>query len=214
VRRAYQRAKYQRNRERYLERQRRKRAEDPSIDRERCRQYRLANRDKLLLKKRAYYARTYPEIRSRKNASIREKRAANPEAFRQKDRITYRTFNERIRQSQRRYNAAHPEMTQASVQRRLARLKNAPINDFTAAQWLEMQEHADHRCTYCQKRCKGRLEMDHLLPLSQGGHHTVSNIVPACRRCNAIKATGAPLVPVQPLLLTVAPPRKNRRQGG
>ena len=46
-----------------------------------------------------------------------------------------------------------------------------------------------------------RLEMDHITPLSKGGDHTASNIVPCCRSCNAKKGTGPVLKPVQPMLL-------------
>lgn len=47
----------------------------------------------------------------------------------------------------------------------------------------------------------------HLVPLAKGGTHTFSNVVPACQSCNSKKGTGAPLVPVQPLLLTIAASR-------
>jgi hypothetical protein len=30
--------------------------------------------------------------------------------------------------------------------------------------------------------------MDHVLPLSRGGRHCVSNVVPACGQCNKVKA--------------------------
>lgn len=107
----------------------------------------------------------------------------------------------------RQNNPAH--LTQYDARRR-ARERNAPLNDLTLAQWQEIQAIWDHRCAYCTRRMKGRLDMDHIIPLSKGGSHTASNIVPACRSCNAKKHAGPPLTPVQPLLLTVAPARKKR----
>jgi 5-methylcytosine-specific restriction endonuclease McrA len=77
-----------------------------------------------------------------------------------------------------------------------------------------MQEHYDHCCAYCGTRAKGHLTQDHLTPLSAGGSHTVSNVIPACRSCNSRKGTGAPLQPVQPLLLTVAPARRGPTSPG
>ena len=98
-----------------------------------------------------------------------------------------------------------------SKARRRAHKYAAPINDFTAAQWREMQDVWDHRCTYCGKRAKGHLTQDHLTPLSKGGNHTASNVVPACKSCNSKKHTGPPLKPVQPLLLTLSTPLKKRK---
>ena len=98
---------------------------------------------------------------------------------------------------------AHPESAIAHASRRRARKRNAPVNDFTAAQWQEMKQAYGYRCAYCQKKMK-RLEQEHIIPLVKGGSHTLANIVPACRSCNARKHAGPPLSPVQPLLFTIA----------
>jgi 5-methylcytosine-specific restriction endonuclease McrA len=109
-----------------------------------------------------------------------------------------------------RWRAAHPEEVRAQQAAKRARKRNAPINDLTADQWLELQAAHDHRCAYCGQRTNGHLTQDHIQPLSKGGPHTLTNIVPACQSCNSRKNTGPPPVPVQPLLLTLAPPRKPR----
>ena len=103
------------------------------------------------------------------------------------------------------YRAAHPEKVRAWNKNRKARRRGAPVRDFTAAQWQDMQAAYDHRCVYCGKRAKGKLTQDHITPVSQGGAHTLANIVPACRSCNSRKHTGAPLIAVQPLLLCCIP---------
>ena len=102
--------------------------------------------------------------------------------------------------------AANPEIARARNARRRARKIAAIVNDFTAAQWIEMQAAYGFQCVYCGRKMK-RLTQDHLTPLSKGGDHTASNIVPACRSCNSRKATGKVLIPIQPLLLTIALPR-------
>lgn len=61
----------------------------------------------------------------------------------------------------------------------------APVNDFTATQWREMKRDADGRCHYCHE--VRPLTMDHIVPISKGGSHTASNIVPACQPCNSRK---------------------------
>jgi 5-methylcytosine-specific restriction endonuclease McrA len=49
--------------------------------------------------------------------------------------------------------------------------------------WVEF----DHRCAYCG--ASGDLQVEHVMPISQGGEHHLGNIVPACQRCNYSKAT-------------------------
>jgi hypothetical protein len=56
----------------------------------------------------------------------------------------------------------------------------------TAQEWNAIKDNAGHKCHYCRKRMS-RLTMDHVIPISRGGHHIASNIVPACRSCNSSK---------------------------
>ena len=56
------------------------------------------------------------------------------------------------------------------------------------------------RCAYCGADDQP-LTQDHILAVSEGGETTLQNIVPACQPCNSRKGAGAPLCPVQPLLL-------------
>jgi HNH endonuclease len=96
--------------------------------------------------------------------------------------------------------AKNPDKALAANKTRRARKNAAPIRDLTAAQWQAIKAHYGHRCVYCHKKFR-RLTQDHLTPLSQGGAHTVTNVVPACQTCNARKRTGPVLIPVQPLLI-------------
>jgi hypothetical protein len=52
--------------------------------------------------------------------------------------------------------------------------------------WRRWVEFA-HRCAYCG--AGGDLQVEHVIPISQGGEHHLGNIVPACQRCNYSKAT-------------------------
>ena len=86
--------------------------------------------------------------------------------------------------------------------RRHVRMEGARINDLTKKQWLAIQAAYHYRCVYCG--CKpAKLTKDHITPLFKGGNHTVSNVVPASKRCNSRKHTGPPPVPVQPLLFAI-----------
>lgn len=167
------------------------RDENAEVIKQRRRTSRLANRDHVNARQRAYYA-THP-IPARQYQ--REYRIANGEKKKAQDRN---------------YTLKHPEVRRAASAKHRAAKRNAPLNDFTHAQWIEMQAVYEYRCAYCHRRAKGHLTQDHLTPLSKGGSHTASNIVPACQPCNSKKGTGAVLVPIQPLLLTIAPPQHKK----
>jgi 5-methylcytosine-specific restriction endonuclease McrA len=66
----------------------------------------------------------------------------------------------------------------------------------TVPWWREVMERNKNRCSYCNKEFgKERLDrptMEHKIPLSRGGKHSVDNIVPACRACNDSKSVKTP----------------------
>lgn len=97
----------------------------------------------------------------------------------------------------------NPQSVRACAQRRRARKNLAVINDLTVKQWEAIKASYGYRCIYCGKKTIA-LTQDRITPISKGGDHTVSNIVPACRPCNARKYIGAPLRPIQPLLLVAS----------
>lgn len=73
--------------------------------------------------------------------------------------------------------------------------KRAAISQLTLAQWEWLLEQSDHRCVYCGRHESevGTLHMEHIKPVSRGGHFTVHNIRPACKSCNSRKGGRTPL---------------------
>jgi hypothetical protein len=152
------------------------------------------------------------EIANKWDANHREKKkqkskiwsAKNPER-RRKTLQNWRNrnrarFNQTSRERKCRDYAKNPlPYLEESARRRAARI-SAALHDFTDEQWELVKAHFHYRCAYCGDKPK-RLTQDHIIPLSKGGNHTMSNIVPACLSCNSKKRDKAPLVPVQPLLL-------------
>lgn len=76
-------------------------------------------------------------------------------------------------------------------QRRRAFLASVPSDNHTMkelhAYWLH---HGFDRniCSYCDTRITWKASIgDHVVPISRGGEHVVSNLVPACRSCNSSK---------------------------
>nr|WP_315871111.1 HNH endonuclease [Trichocoleus desertorum] len=61
---------------------------------------------------------------------------------------------------------------------------------FTLEQLQEHFSKFNNSCAYCEKLTK--LTIDHFIPISLGGSDCLSNIVPACRGCNASKNKADP----------------------
>lgn len=196
-------------------------------------QYYLANREAILERVRLYRVRNqeklraYDRLRYRTNREQRlAKNRAHYAANRKKILAQQAKYAASHRDQKRRYDAerniifsqehvarslawarAHPDKRQVISSRYRANKATAPFNDFTSDQWSEMKAAYDYRCAYCERQM-ARLTQDHIIPLSKGGPHTASNIVPACRRCNSKKGARGVLKPVQPLLLTISQKRE------
>lgn len=113
---------------------------------------------------------------------------ANPERVNARNRAWRKANPEKAREISRRHRLANPEKALEYVERRRARKLNAPVNDFTTADWHEIVADFNGCCAYCLASGV-RLQQEHMTPLSRGGSHTRSNIVPACAPCNGRKAT-------------------------
>jgi 5-methylcytosine-specific restriction endonuclease McrA len=155
---------------------------------------------------RLYNAATREQGRLR----LRRWRAAHPEKDRGYARKYYQQDPAKQYRSHLRWVQTHREqLYHLQRARHVKKHANGP-NDLTLAQWREIKTHYGHCCVYCGRKMH-KLTQDHITPLSQGGSHTASNIVPACQSCNSRKKDGPVLKPVQPLLLTIASPRTSAK---
>lgn len=119
-------------------------------------------------------------------------RRTTAEHRREKKRLKDRSYRERHRESYARRQATyardHRDLWNLAQQRRRARQAAAPVNDLTRGQWRAIKAAFGNRCAYCGEHFE-RLTMDHVVALVNGGSHTASNVVPACRSCNCRKGT-------------------------
>lgn len=120
---------------------------------------------------RAYNRARYAADATRKKAASLKWREANRERHRANALV---------------WAATHRSRCNVNGARRYARKRNAPISDFTLAEWNFILAFFGYRCFYCgAENCK--LQQEHMQPLSRDGSHTAENIVPACVRCNLRK---------------------------
>ena len=68
---------------------------------------------------------------------------------------------------------------------RRARKRTVPAT-YTIEQWAQCKSHFNNTCAYCGKPYE-QLQQDHFIAVKNGGEYTVSNIVPACLKCNYSK---------------------------
>lgn len=77
-------------------------------------------------------------------------------------------------------------------QLRRAKILNSPISKLSRkewrAKWNEIRDATRGKCLLCN-RIVGieNMSMDHVVPLSKGGAHEISNIIAICKRCNSKK---------------------------
>jgi len=166
------------------------------------REWRAANPEKAVMAARRWAAANPEKTRlyGRRSSALRRERdpagetargrawrLANPDRQRANARAWAATFREKVRASKRRWQLAHPELLAVYVENRRARLLAAP-GKFTLTEWKAKVALLGGCCVYCG-RDDVPMTMDHKVPLYRNGTNDITNIVPACGRCNSSKGT-------------------------
>lgn len=107
---------------------------------------------------------------------------------------SYRAQNrERLYEATNQWRKANPEKVRASNQRRRAQKRDATVEPFSFRDMLnDWEEHDLWGCFYCGDDVSQGYEVDHFVPLANGGPHALENLVPACKPCNGSKGAGDP----------------------
>ena len=152
------------------------RAGEPSCDAcleaayEYNRQWGAAHPEKRKANMRRARAKRYRDHKADALAASRRWAVANPD---------------KRRAIERRWDAVNGKARNARRQATLAKVATIP---FTRVQLDQRFSMFGHRC-YLRLRCDG-IEahgVDHVIPISRGGPHCLSNLRPACQPCNAAK---------------------------
>jgi 5-methylcytosine-specific restriction endonuclease McrA len=117
----------------------------------------------------------------------------------ERSRDYYRRNAEKARSKVKRWKRNNPAKRSAQHYRERVRWADVP-QDLTEQQWQDILAAYGYRCAYCRRRKP--LTQDHVIPVSRGGHHTASNIVPACQSCNSSKGARLPRVSYQQHLIS------------
>jgi 5-methylcytosine-specific restriction endonuclease McrA len=109
-------------------------------------------------------------------------RVANKKVIAEKLHQYYLNNKEKIRQNVLKYKKDNPKKYQMYANKRLAAKKSSIVEDFSIDDVIFKY---GSNCYYC---LIGNFEhIDHYIPLSKGGCHTLSNVRPSCADCNLRK---------------------------
>ncbi len=172
----------------------------------------MKNQERLVARQRALYLR---QVKAHRNAVAKAWRDQNSEYVREMMRIKRRKYNaqrtaynrkwrtenrEHVRARDNSYNEKMREHQREMSRKRYARDPHAHIMrqhkrrvtklkaQGTCSKEQLAARFAFHgnRCVYC--KCDGKMEADHMIPLTRNGTNWPSNFVPACVRCNRRKS--------------------------
>lgn len=160
--------------------------------------WRIANKDKMA----AIAARRKQKSPDSWRKVEAAAKARDPEKFqrenREKAKRSYHKNLEKNRQKSRdnlrRLRIQKPEMireiNRAAKHKRRAQ-KSGSQEHYTKAQISALRDKCGDKCAYCGER--GKMHIDHIIPLAKGGSNAISNIQLICGRCNSEKGASDPV---------------------
>jgi len=162
--------------------------------------YRDANKNKIKARRKAFYEANEDKINARRKSyreANKDKIKAGNRAYRDVNKNKTKVYHKAYREANKdkiRAKAILWEKTKkgASIikaqrqKRRLAKQYPQTKNALTKEDWQTVLKEYGYICVYCQKDLKSPT-LDHVIPLSKGGPHEITNVVPACLSCNCSK---------------------------
>lgn len=95
-------------------------------------------------------------------------------------------YREAMRQRSAEWRKKNRHRASEARHRRRIRLREHGVFEFTERDWNRLVARYRGCCAYCGEKC-GRLQREHVIPVSRGGRHSAGNILPACQSCNSSK---------------------------
>jgi 5-methylcytosine-specific restriction endonuclease McrA len=165
----YDRRRYINSPEKFIAKTRNWRVNNPNKYKDQNKNYYLKNKEKV-----AEYSR--------------KRYLDNREYFLAKQREWVERNKEWVSKYKKNWASRNKESTRVSSQKCRARRLEAMGNDIiTLEEWLRVLDFYGHRCLCCGN--DENISMDHIVPLSRGGKHSIDNVQPLCKSCNSKKST-------------------------
>lgn len=148
---------------------------------EKLRRWRAANRERYLAQRRAYYRRH----REQMLAAAKAYRETNPEKVRAAQARWFDKNRERESARAVEWARQNPERKRAIDRRRYVARVTGTRPALRAETEAMIATLLTLPCSYCGTT--GKVEIDHIIPLSRGGLHEPGNLAAACKSCNSSK---------------------------
>jgi len=145
---------------------------------ERAKQWRIENPERNRQNKNAWNQAHPEKARQRTQEWVK----ANPEKKRELNKQWDLAHPDKLRAKQRNWNKNNPQKV---AQRNLRRRSRVLAKGIYAISAKEIFNLLNKSCFYCQSKDKPSL--DHVIPVSRDGSHSIGNLVTACRSCNSSK---------------------------
>lgn len=170
--------------------------------------YREANKEKLSQHKKEYYRENFKRLSEK--AKQRRLNRTSEEIKRDSEIAHKKYLNESPEQKARRaeygknYHKTESGKLSSRVNAQKRRANKISTSDGTVtAQALEnLKELQNNKCYYCNCELlfteNNKVHLDHYIPLSKGGIHSIENVVWSCSSCNYSKGD---TIPNDPLML-------------
>ena len=126
--------------------------------------------------------RETPEQRAMANKRKRDRRKANPEKFRAREKADRLANPERYKANQKKWVKNNPQRAKADNAKRRARKRDNGVF-MISKKFLDNLYNSP--CVFCGVR--EDIQADHIVPLEKGGRHSEGNLQPLCRLHNQKK---------------------------
>lgn len=159
---------YAENKETALAQRKERFANNRDMEIQQMREWRLANTD-------------------RKKASDEAWRAANADRVKRNALEWSRRNRESVYARTAAYKKENPQRVIEWNHRRRALQRGSGVRLVTQVDLERLKIRYGGRCAYCGG--SGKMTIDHVIPLSRGGAHSIGNLLPACGFCNFSKGS-------------------------
>lgn len=175
---------------------------DKEAQLEKQREYKRLNKDRLKQRDGEYYLKNKDKIINIQRdyilnnkdiviATKRKWRENNQDSIKALHQKYYNDNIDKFRDRDKKYR--NTEIGKIScINKSHRRRTKEKQGDVVTNQLLELRDNAK-ACYWCNKSLKKvKIHIDHYIPLSKGGLHTISNLVVSCDKCNRMKSAKSP----------------------